>query len=195
MTKTIDITPTPRILRTLGDIPFEVWQCLAELSDNSLDAFRDQLKNGTPVDWARLDIAWSKENVAAQDRELIIVDNGPGMSLLTLQNAARAGYSSNDPINNLGLFGMGFNISTARLGEETIFLSATPESTEWSGIRIDFAELIRKGAFDAPVVTEPKKSPDECGTKIIVRRLREGIYSDLKTKETAIRRRLEIIYS
>ena len=56
MTKTIDITPTPRILRTLGDIPFEVWQCLAELSDNSLDAFRDQIKSGTPVDGARLDI-------------------------------------------------------------------------------------------------------------------------------------------
>lgn len=195
MTKTIDITPTPRILRTLGDIPFEVWQCLAELSDNSLDAFRDQAKSGTPVEGARLDIAWSKENVAAQDREIVIVDNGHGMSLATLQNAARAGYSSNDPINNLGLFGMGFNISTARLGEETLFLSATAEATEWSGIRIDFAELIRKGAFDAPVVTEPKKFPDECGTKIIVRRLREGIYSDLKTKETAIRRRLEIIYS
>lgn len=195
MSQTIDITPTPRILRTLGDIPFEVWQCLAELSDNSLDAFREQSRKGHPTEGARLDIAWSKENVAAHDRELIILDNGPGMSLATLQNAARAGYSSNDPINNLGLFGMGFNISTARLGEETIFLSSTPGSAEWSGIRIDFAELIRKGTFDAPVVKEPKKSPNECGTKIIVRRLREGIYSDLKTKETAIRRRLEIIYS
>ena len=195
MIKSIDITPTPRILRTLGDIPFEVWQCLAELSDNSLDAFRDKDKNGIPILNARLDIAWSKENVAATDREIIIVDNGPGMSLALLQNAARAGYSSNDPISNLGLFGMGFNISTARLGEETIFLSSTVDSTEWSGIRIDFAELIRKGTFDAPIVTEPKTAPDECGTKIIVRRLREGIYVDLKTKETAIRRRLEIIYS
>ena len=43
MTNTVDITPTPRILRTLGDIPFEVWQCLAELADNSLDAFRDSI--------------------------------------------------------------------------------------------------------------------------------------------------------
>lgn len=195
ITKTIDITPTPRILRTLGDIPFEVWQCLAELSDNSLDAFRDQVRSGTPVEGARLDIVWSKENVPAQDREIVIIDNGPGMSLANLQNAARAGYSANDPINNLGLFGMGFNISTARLGEETIFLSATPEATEWSGIRIDFGELIRKSTFDASVVTEPKKISGECGTKIIVRRLREGVYSDLKSKETTIRRRLEIIYS
>lgn len=195
MNHTIDITPTPRILRTLGDIPFEVWQCLAELSDNSLDAFREQAKAGTSIDGAKLDIVWSKENVAAQNREIMILDNGPGMSLGALQNAARAGYSSNDPINNLGLFGMGFNIATARLGEETIFLSATLDSQEWSGISIDFSELIRKGAFEAPIITETKKAPDECGTKIIVRRLREGIYSDLKTKESAIRRRLEIVYS
>lgn len=37
----VDITPTPKILRTLGDIPFAAWQCLAELTDNSLDAFAD----------------------------------------------------------------------------------------------------------------------------------------------------------
>lgn len=195
MIKTIDITPTPRILRTLGDIPFEVWQCLAELSDNSLDAFRDQIRNGTPIDGARLDIVWSKENVAAQDREILIIDNGPGMPLETLQNAARAGYSSNDPINNLGLFGMGFNIATARLGEETQFLSATPESGEWTGIVIDFSELVKKGTFEAPLIVVPKKKKEECGTKIIVKRLREGVYSDLRTKESAIRRRLEVIYS
>jgi hypothetical protein len=195
MSETIDITPTPRILRTLGDIPFEVWQCLAELSDNSLDAFRDRARTGTTIEGARLDIAWSKDNVTPNDREIVIVDNGPGMSLSTLQNAARAGYSSNDPVSNLGLFGMGFNISTARLGEETIFLSATPDSSEWSGIRIDFAELIRLGTFDAPVVTEAKRTPHESGTKIHIRRLRDGVYTDLKNKESAIRRRLETIYS
>lgn len=36
---TLDITPTPRILRTLGEIPFQTWQCIAELVDNSIDAF------------------------------------------------------------------------------------------------------------------------------------------------------------
>ena len=36
---TLDITPTPRILRTLGEIPFQTWQCIPELVDNSIDAF------------------------------------------------------------------------------------------------------------------------------------------------------------
>lgn len=195
MTNTVDITPTPRILRTLGDIPFEVWQCLAELADNSLDAFRDSIRRNEPVADARVDILWSRDSVAPQDREIIIKDNGPDMTIETLQNAARAGYSNNDPIHNLGLFGMGFNIATARLGEETTFLSATKESAEWVGIVIDFADLIRNGTFAARVVRQPKSDPEESGTCIHVRRLRDGIFGDLKSRESAIRKRLEVIYS
>ena len=37
--QTADITPSPRILWVLGQIPFRPWQALAELIDNSLDAF------------------------------------------------------------------------------------------------------------------------------------------------------------
>ena len=42
--KSIDITPTPRILRTLGEIPFQPWQCIAELIDNAVDAFAESEK-------------------------------------------------------------------------------------------------------------------------------------------------------
>ena len=31
---TLSIKPSPRILRVLGDIEFEPWQCIAELIDN-----------------------------------------------------------------------------------------------------------------------------------------------------------------
>jgi hypothetical protein len=195
MTSTIDITPTPRILRTLGDIPFDVWQCVAELSDNSLDSFREQARQGTPVENARVDIHWSSESTPTSDREIIVEDNGPGMSIEQLQNAARAGFSSNDPIHNLGLFGMGFNISTARLGDETIFVSATKDSTEWVGIKIDFGELVKNQSFTAPIVTFPKTSPDESGTRVIVRQLKEGVFSDVRRKESSIRKRLEVVYA
>ena len=195
MPSTIDITPTPRILRTLGDIPFDVWQCVAELSDNSLDSFREQTRLGTPVENARVDIHWSSESTPTSDREIIVQDNGPGMAIEHLQNAARAGFSNNDPIHNLGLFGMGFNISTARLGDETIFVSATKESSEWVGIKIDFSELIKNQSFTAPVVTFPKTSPDESGTRVIVRQLKEGVFSDVRRKNASIRKRLEVIYA
>src|SRR5262245_60308192 len=124
---TLDITPSPRILRTLGEIPFSAWQCIAELVDNSLDAFSKNSITGNK----RVIISWSGDDVPIKDRNLEIIDTGPGMELEMLQNCVRAGYSSNDPINNLGLFGMGFNIATARIGDETLILSATETSKEW----------------------------------------------------------------
>lgn len=191
----VDITPTPRILRTLGDIPFAAWQCLAELMDNSLDAFNDAESKRKIIESPRIDIHWSSDRVSVKDREIIIEDNGLGMSLDIIQKAAKAGYSSNDPIHTLGLFGMGFNIATARLGDETIFLSATPESSEWIGIKINFEQLIKEQTFSAPVVREQKKDLRESGTKIIVRNLKEGVFSELNRKEGSIRRQLETIYT
>ncbi|MDX7625179.1 ATP-binding protein [Enterobacter bugandensis] len=191
----VDITPTPKILRTLGDIPFAAWQCLAELTDNSLDAFADAEYRGLFIENPRVDIYWSSDSVSSNEREIVVQDNGNGMPLDILQSAAKAGYSSNDPIHNLGLFGMGFNISTARLGDETLFLSATPDSDEWVGIRINFEQLIKDQTFSAPIVREPKKNNNESGTKIIIRNLKDGIYSEIKRKESIIRRQLESIYS
>ena len=111
----LDITPTPRILRTLGEIPFQTWQCIAELIDNSIDAFLSSVALGDAE--KRITVTWSSDSVGAISRTVEISDNASGMSIDQLQNAVRAGYTSNDPIGNLGLFGMGFNIATARLGE------------------------------------------------------------------------------
>lgn len=158
MVESLDITPTPRILRTLGDIPFTAWQCLAELMDNSLDAFADAENKGKLIQSPRIDIYWSTDSVPPKDREITIEDNGLGMRLDLLQKAAKAGYTNNDPIHNLGLFGMGFNIATARLGDETIFLSATPDDPEWSGIQISYEQLIKDQKFLAPVIRRPKKN-------------------------------------
>ena len=50
MMQNVDITPTPRILRILGEIPFQPWQCIAELVDNSIDAFLDADAKGVVLD-------------------------------------------------------------------------------------------------------------------------------------------------
>ncbi|OPY15646.1 MAG: Histidine kinase-, DNA gyrase B-, and HSP90-like ATPase [Syntrophus sp. PtaB.Bin001] len=195
MLLTVDITPSPRILRTLGEIPFQPWQCIAELIDNSIDAFAEASRSGTSLKEKKIKVTWSSDAVGASARIIEIVDTACGMDLAQLQNAARAGYSSNDPIRNLGLFGMGFNISTARLGENTRLLSATEESSEWTGIEIDFAELINSKSYAARVIKEPKKNPAEHGTKVVVSRLRGETYIHLRDQEAAVRRQLENIYS
>ena len=191
VTKTVDITPTPRVLRVLGELPFQPWQCFAELIDNSVDAFNKCEK----YEEKRIDIVWSSERVAAEARTIEIKDSGCGMTLEQITSAVKAGYSSNDPVDNLGLFGLGFNIATAKLGEKTIVYSAREEDEQWTGIEIDFAQLVKDRSFDAPVVYLPKDDPSEHGTKIVISRLNNGIYNSIKTKESAIRKQLENVYA
>lgn len=190
---TLDITPTPRILRTLGEIPFQTWQCIAELVDNSIDAF---LSNMVLEDRERrITVTWSSDSVGAANRTLEVSDNAAGMSIDQLQNAVRAGYTSNDPIGNLGLFGMGFNIATARLGEETTILSTRSGDADWVGVKIDFQKLIDSKKFDAPIIRKSKANLDESGTRITISKLKTGILGELSNKESEIRQRLELIYT
>ena len=48
-----------------------------------------------------------------------------------MHNSVRAGFSGNDPLGKLGLFGMGFNIATARLGRITKVLSTIKGDPYW----------------------------------------------------------------
>lgn len=190
---TLDITPTPRILRTLGEIPFQTWQCIAELIDNAIDAYLSDTE-GEETD-RRITVNWSNDTVGAADRTIEIVDAAGGMSIDQLQDAVRAGYTSNDPFNNLGLFGVGFNISTARLGEETTIISTRRGDADWVGVKIDFQQLIDAKRFEAPIIRKTKADPNECGTKITIGRIKSGILTELSTKEADIRRRLELVYA
>jgi hypothetical protein len=81
MQKTVNINPSPRVLRILGDIPFEPWQCVAELIDNSIDAFSKLRRVGKAVPDAKIDVVWSDDSVGAQDRSVEVVDNAGGMKL------------------------------------------------------------------------------------------------------------------
>lgn len=90
---------------------------------------------------------------------------------------------------------MGFNIATARLGDKTVFLSARPEAPEWTGVEIDFETLTKSGIFRAPVVRIPKQRPQEHGTRVIVSRLRPGIFAQLSGSAIHIRKTLEDVYA
>ena len=176
MSDTLDITPSPRVLRMLGQIDFAPWQCLAELIDNSIDAFIDQRRAGEPAVNPRIHISLPTASQLEQGSgTLSIADSASGMSLSTLHNAVKAGYSGNDPVEKMGLFGMGFNISTARLGRRTEVWTTTSDAAAWTGLIIDFDELERSKTFHAPI-REQAKTENELevpthGTRILVSRL------------------------
>jgi hypothetical protein len=164
MTTTINITPSPRVLRMLGQIDFAPWQCLAELIDNSIDAYIDQQKEGVAALEPRISIQLPNDALLRSGAgEITVTDNARGMTVAQLTNAVRAGYSGNDPVEKMGLFGMGFNISTARMGRRTEVWTATADAEYWTGVIIDFDSLERTQSFETPVQTR-RKSDAELAT-------------------------------
>ena len=114
----INVMPHPRILGVLGDIEFAAWQCLAELVDNAFDVFQSSPETGGERPTVSISLPTAQDTRSTA--EVIVQDNGRGMSLDEVRNAISAGWSGNGRHGALGLFGMGFNIATARLGRKTV---------------------------------------------------------------------------
>ncbi len=165
-----DLQPDPRILPMLGEINLAQWRCLAELVDNSVDGFLAASRRAAEVLDPHIDVNIPTADVASA--RVTVRDNGPGMSPDILENAVRAGWTGNSPIGNLGMFGMGFNIATARLGVVTTVWTATPSDGEWHGLKIDFDELRRQRHFKTPHLARPKADPADHGTEVIIERLK-----------------------
>ncbi|WP_168200543.1 ATP-binding protein [Allokutzneria sp. NRRL B-24872] len=188
----VDLTPSPQLLEALGDIPYKPWQCLAELIDNSFDDF---LADPDPIERQEVWITLPKP--ADDDPIVVLLDNGRGMSLEMLQNALKAGYSGKRRYGSLGLFGMGFNIATARMGNLTEVRTTRAGDADWLVVEIDLRRLQQNDSFRAPLRREPKQDVSEHGTEVIVRRLRAEIVDDLKkaNRHNHIRRDLGRVYS
>ncbi len=190
-----DLVPSPRVLPMLGEINLEQWRCIGELVDNSIDGFLHAARRGEPVAEPAVQVL-----LPAADREdavVQIIDNGPGMTAAELAKAVKAGWSGNNPIDNLGLFGMGFNIATARLGHVTEVWTTREGDAEWHGLEIDFDRLQRQGNFRTAHLTDPKPDAPAHGTKIVIKRLKPAQRQWLArgANQTQVRARLGQAYS
>jgi hypothetical protein len=170
ITREFDLLPHPRILPMLGEINLIQWRCTAEIIDNSLDAFLTSKRAGSPI--MAPEVSVSVPTTDDPTSKVTFRDNGGGMDLMTLENAVKAGWTGNDPINNLGMFGMGFNIATARLGSVTRVWTTRDGDPEWVGVEINFETLIRQRHFRTSMLTRPKTDPREHGTEVSVERLK-----------------------
>jgi Histidine kinase-, DNA gyrase B-, and HSP90-like ATPase len=161
-TKIVDITPDPKILSVLGEIEFKPWQCIAELVDNSVDGFLRMERAGAPIDTPTVQVAFGRDTVTVKD-------NGPGMSLDALENAVKAGWTSNDRFGSLGLYGVGFNIATARLGTLTTIWTTQAGDDIWYGLEIDLQKLKN---FKIEVKTRSKSDALLSGTEVEVKKIK-----------------------
>lgn len=165
-----DLHPDPRILPMLGEINLAQWRCLSELVDNAIDGFLSMLRAGEAGADPEVSV-----NLPMKDdgsARVTVSDNGPGMTPDILEKAVRAGWSGNNPIDSLGMFGMGFNIATARLGTVTTVWTSRKGDGEEYGLRVDFEELRKQGHFRTPRLTRTKTDANTSGTSITVERLK-----------------------
>lgn len=190
----INVTPHPRILGVLGDIEFSHWQCLAELIDNSFDEF--QAAGGT-VDRPSVAVSLPPANSQRATAEIKVQDNGRGMSLEAVTNAISAGWTSNGRHGSLGLFGMGFNISTARLGRRTTVRTSRAGDPDWIEVTLDLARIANSSKYQAPYRLVPKANRDEHGTTVTISELKQEQYATLcrPQTQTVIREKLGDVYS
>ena len=168
----------------LGQIDFKPWQCLAELIDNSVDAFLTGRDTGHGAMFPKVSVEIStRDEIQSGIGQIKISDNAPGMDAGKLEKAVRAGYSGNSPVDKLGLFGMGFNVATARMGGRTEIWTTTADDTVWQGIRIDFDELEAVDTFVTPLLVRPKLPSEQYahGTEIIVSKLEQDRALYLRT--------------
>lgn len=190
-----NLEPSPRVLPMLGEISIEQWRCIAELIDNSVDAFLKAARAGTRMLSPRVDVMIP--TLDKDGAQLTISDNGTGMTAEVLERAVKAGWSDNNPIDSLGLFGMGFNIATARLGTVTEVWTTREGDKEWHGLAIDFDRLRRNGNFNTPHLRQPKPDPQVHGTRVTIKQLKpeQRKWLAKSSNQNIIRKRLSQSYS
>src|SRR5262245_46182077 len=165
----LDITPDPRVLIALTRTPIAPLDALCELIDNGIDSFYAARQQGAPVEHPLVRVTLPGEAEVRRGEGIVRVqDNGPGLSRVDVANALRAGYTSKTSFGTLGLFGMGFNIATGKLGRRTILRTARDEDSSGIEVELDLPSLIRAGEFKVPVRSVPKSPAFSRGTIVEV---------------------------
>ena len=166
--KPFDLTPDPKVLVALTHTPLKPLDALSELIDNSIDSFQFAKRTGNEIKHPIVAVSLpSKFEIESGNGCLRIRDNGLGMSLEEAEKALKAGFSGNNPYDSLGLFGMGFNIATGKLGRCTTFITARKQDDFAIRVVIDLMSIKENRSYE--VTPEQIKKPDfDQGTMIEV---------------------------
>ena len=163
----IDVTPSPAILTTLTYNQLEWSDAISELIDNCIDSFSKARRDGNPINEPVIELFIpTKADVRRGQGFFLIRDNGPGLDESGLQNALRAGYSSNQKFGALGLFGVGFNISTGKIGQKTTVTTARHADDFSLVAELDLKEMQERDTFDAPMKRIEKPQDLSHGTQV-----------------------------
>ncbi len=138
----LNLTPDTKVLIALTHTDIKPLDALCELIDNAIDSFSSAKLQGINIlnPCVRIDLPSLKE-INSDTGVVRVSDNGPGLTMDSAEKALRAGFSGNNPYDTLGLFGMGFNISTGKMGSVTRFYSCREESEKALEVTIDLNKI------------------------------------------------------
>ncbi|MCK9588637.1 MAG: ATP-binding protein [Terrimicrobiaceae bacterium] len=136
---------------------------LRELIDNSIDS----LLSSDPAGLIKVNLP-SRRDFEDGSAVVRVRDNGPGMTEAQVRNCLSAGFSSKARRGQLGLFGVGFNIATGKLGRTTTLVTARAEDDFALEAKLDLVELKRQGKFVVPIREIPKPEGLPHGTLVDV---------------------------
>src|SRR5687768_17338875 len=102
--RSLNLTPSPRILEMIAEVDLQLHQCLGELIDNALDELVEASAEDQTLE-PRIDITLPTSGNAAKSSAILVSDNGRGMSPEQLEEALSAGTSGKHRFGSLGLFG------------------------------------------------------------------------------------------
>lgn len=168
--KLLDITPTPQVLVALTRTPLTPLDAVSELVDNAIDSFRSAQTSGrpSPVRQVRIDIPGQSE-VARGEGLVRVRDTGAGLTEDQIADAMRAGFTDKNHFDTLGLFGMGFNIATGKLGRVTQVVSARAEDDHAVRVTLDLPKLMADRTFEVRAERIDKPNGLDRGTVVEVR--------------------------
>lgn len=165
----LDITPDPKVLLALTQTPLKPLDALCELIDNGIDAFAAARIAGVPTAQPMIEVTVpGSVNVNRSEGIVRVVDNGAGLDRDGLANTLRAGFSGKNRYDSLGLFGMGFNIATGKLGRRTVVTTARSEDDHALRVTIDLPSVVASREFRVPVEQIEKPTNFVHGTIIEV---------------------------
>ena len=164
-----DLTPDPRVLIALTHTPLQPLDALCELIDNAIDSFHAAELEGAKVEFPLVVVELPSRAEVERDEGLVRVrDNGAGLTADQAELALRAGFSGNKSFDTLGLFGMGFNVSTGKLGRVTRFYTARANADHAIEVVIDLVKMQETGSYKVPVIAVPKLPEFTSGTIVEV---------------------------
>ena len=146
----------------LRNTPLKPIDALCELIDNAIDSFLAARRIGFNIEsrWVRITIPKASQ-IENGEGIVRVVDNGIGLDIKGLEGALKAGFSTKNKYDQLGLFGVGFNIATAKLGQKTVVTTAKADAMgKLPGFAlraiVHIPDMKRKNSFEVPLENIPR---------------------------------------